>query len=100
MKVTQDPHTNLYMLNLTQQEKLITDSTTPDEYFQDVPISASQRGCWWAITPHPDGDALSMDRGKQSQKTSSLLGQTYHLTWYAKMYPKKNKPYLGTFSNL
>ena len=33
MKVTRDPHTNLYMLNFTQQKKLMTESTTPDEYF-------------------------------------------------------------------
>ena len=33
MKGTRDPHTNLYMLNFTQQKKLMTESTTPDEYF-------------------------------------------------------------------
>ena len=30
---TRDTHTNLYMLNLTQQKKLMTESTTPDKYF-------------------------------------------------------------------
>ena len=33
MKSTRYPRTNLYMLNLTQQKKLMTESTTPDEYF-------------------------------------------------------------------
>ena len=33
MKGTRDTRTNLYMLNLTQQKKLMTESTTPDEYF-------------------------------------------------------------------
>ena len=33
MKGTRDPHSNLYMLNLTQRNKLMTESTTPDEYF-------------------------------------------------------------------
>ena len=33
MWVTQDKCTDLYMLNLTQQKKLTTESTTPDEYF-------------------------------------------------------------------
>ena len=33
MKGTRDPRTNLYMLNFTQQKKLMTESTTPDEYF-------------------------------------------------------------------
>ena len=33
LKDTQDPRTNLYMLNLTQQNKLMTESTTNDTYF-------------------------------------------------------------------
>ena len=33
MKGTRDPCTNLYMLNLTQRNKLMTESTTSDEYF-------------------------------------------------------------------
>ena len=30
MKGTRDPHTNLYMLNLTQKNKLMTESTVND----------------------------------------------------------------------
>ena len=33
MKGTRYPRSNLYMLNLTQQNKLMTEFTTPDEYF-------------------------------------------------------------------
>ena len=33
MRGTRDQHTNLYMFNLTQKEKLMTESTTPDKYF-------------------------------------------------------------------
>ena len=33
MRGKQDAPTNLYMLILTQQNNLMTDSTTPDEYF-------------------------------------------------------------------
>ena len=40
MKGTQYPRTNLYMLNLTHQKKLMTESTTPEEYFA---VSAYKR---------------------------------------------------------
>ena len=33
MKGTRDPRKNLYMLNLNQQNKLKTESTTSNEYF-------------------------------------------------------------------
>ena len=33
MRGTRDTRTNLYMLNFTHQNKLMTESTTPDEYF-------------------------------------------------------------------
>ena len=33
MKGTKEPRSNLYMLNLTQQNKLMTDFTNPDGYF-------------------------------------------------------------------
>ena len=33
MKDKRDPRSNLYMLNLTQRNKLMTDFPTPDEYF-------------------------------------------------------------------
>ena len=35
LKGTREPCTNLYMLNLTQGNKLMMESTTPDEYFVD-----------------------------------------------------------------
>ena len=33
MRVKRDARTNLYMLSLTQQNNLMTESTTPDEFF-------------------------------------------------------------------
>ena len=33
MKGTREPLSNLYMLNPTQRNKLMTEFTTPDEYF-------------------------------------------------------------------
>ena len=33
MRETRYPRTKLYMLNLTQQKKRMTESTTPDKYF-------------------------------------------------------------------
>ena len=33
MRGKRDAHTNLYMLSLTQKNNLMTESTTPDEYF-------------------------------------------------------------------
>ena len=33
MKGKQDPFSNLYMLNLTQQNKLMIEFQIPDEYF-------------------------------------------------------------------
>ena len=55
MRGTRDQHTNLYMLNLTQQEKLMTESTTPDEYFsgsayecksKSTLVDYHQASCW------------------------------------------------------
>ena len=36
MKVKRDACTNLYMLSLTQQNNLMTESTTPDKYFAEI----------------------------------------------------------------
>ena len=76
-------------------------SRTLDEYFLwGGQTSASQRAHWWIIITHHAGAPLNMDGGKQSQKTSSLLCQAYHMTWCTNIYPKNNQPYLGTFRNL
>ena len=44
-------------------------------------MSASQRAHLWVITTHHAGALLNMDGENQLQKTSSLFGQAYHLTW-------------------
>ena len=56
---------------------------------QGALTSACKRAHWWIITTHPAGSPLNMDGGKQPQKTSSLLGQAYHLTWCTNIYPRK-----------
>ena len=79
----------MYMLNLIQKNKLMTEFTTPDGYFfWGVHTSASQISHWWIITMHHDGSPLNLDGEKQSQKHSSLLGQAYYLTWCRNIYPK------------
>ena len=89
MRGTRDTRPNIYMLNLTQQKKLMTDSTTPDEYF-----AGSAYGCKSKITlvdyHHtscwiPTKSGL----GKEITKNSSLLGQAYHWTWCTNIYRKK-----------
>ena len=44
MRVTLDACTNLYMLNLTQQKKLMMDSITPDEYFAGGAYECKSKG--------------------------------------------------------
>ena len=43
MRVTRDARTNLYMLSLTQQNNLMTESTTPDEYFSGSPYECKSK---------------------------------------------------------
>ena len=89
MSCTRETHTNLYMLNLTQQNKLMLESTTPDEYFAGSAYDASQKSHWWTITTHPAGAPLNLDGERQSQKNSSLFGQAYHWTCCTNIYQKK-----------
>ena len=44
MKGTRDPRSNLYMLNLTQQNKLMTEFTTPDKYFTGSAYECKSKG--------------------------------------------------------
>ena len=99
MRGTRDARTNLHMLNFTQQKKLMRKSTTPDEYFsgsaceckfKSTLVDYHHASC--LIPTHSEG-------GKQSQKNSSLLGQTYNSTWCTNTSRKNNQPYLGTSSN-
>ena len=44
MKGKRDPRSNLYMINLTQQNKLITEFTTPDKYFAGSAYECKSKG--------------------------------------------------------
>ena len=58
MKGTQDPCTNLEMLNLTQQNKLMTESTNLDKYFagsayeckSNITLVDYHHASWWSPT--------------------------------------------------
>ena len=44
MKGKRDPLSNLYMLNLTHQNKLMMEFTTPDEYFVGSVYECNSKG--------------------------------------------------------
>ena len=56
---------------------------------QGALTSANQKSHWWTTTTHPDGDPFILDGGKQSQKTSSLIGQAYNWTCFTNTSQKK-----------
>ena len=94
-----DARTNLNMLRLTQQNNLMTESTSPDEYFAGIVYECKSKkslvdyhhaSCW---NPTHSG------WGKSTTKTSSLLDQAYHWTWFTNTSRENNQPYLGTSSN-
>ena len=95
MKGTRDPRTNVYMLNLTQRNKLMTESTTPDKYFAGSAYECKSKitlvdyhhsSCWittqsgWgkAITKNlfTSWPGLSVDLVQKylSRKKSTILG--------------------------
>ena len=92
MKGTRFPRSNLYMLKLTQQNKLMTEFTTPDEYFagntyeyksKSTLVDYHHAACW---IPTQSG------WGKGITKKSSLLSQAYYMTWCTNIYPKNTQP--------
>ena len=80
MKGKRDPGSNMYMLNLTQWNKLMTEFPTPDKYF------AGSLYEWKFKSTLADYHHTSCWSSTQSgwvveiTKSSSLLGQAYHLT--------------------
>ena len=95
MKGTRDPRSNLYMISLTQQNKLMTESTTPDEYVLGIAYECkskstlvdyhhasccipTQSGCGNAITKNffTSWPGLSFDLVQKylSKKQSTILG--------------------------
>ena len=67
MRVTRDACTNLYMLGLTQQKKLIMESTTPDKYFSWSAYECKSKSIlvdyhhtsWWSPTHYGWGKAIT-----------------------------------------
>ena len=80
MKGKRDPLSNMYMLNSTQRNKLMTEFQTPVEYFSGSVYGCKSKGtlvdyhhtsCW---IPTKSGWVRAIT------KNYSLLGQAYHLT--------------------
>ena len=100
MRGTRDTRTNLYMLNLTQQNKLMTYSTTPDEYFAGSAYNCKPKSTlveyhhvsFYSPTQSGWGKAITENF---ITSWSGLLFDLVH-----KQILKNNQPYLGTFSNL
>ena len=80
MKGTRDPLSNLYMLNLTKQNKLMTEFQTPDEYFSGSVYECKSKGT--LVDHHHSSCCIPTQYRwvKAITKKSSLLGQAYHLT--------------------
>ena len=80
MKGRRDPLSNLYMLNLTQCNNLMTEFLTPDECFAGNVYERKS-----IVTPvdyHHASFCIPTQSGwiKEIKKHSSLLGQAYHQT--------------------
>ena len=99
MRGTQDASTNLYMLKLTQQKKIMTGSTTPDKYFVGSAYKCKSKSTlvdyhhpsFWSPTHSGWGKAITK-KIFTSWPGLSLDLVHKHLTL-------KNLPYLGTSSN-
>ena len=82
MRRTQDARTNLYMLNLTQQNNLITESKNPDEYFAGSAYKCKSKKT--LVDYHHAYCWIPTQLGwvKAIKNISSLLGQAYQWTWF------------------
>ena len=100
MKGKIDPRSNLYMLNLTHQNKLMTEFTTPDKYFAGSVYECKskrklvyyQHASCWSPTQSEWVKAITKNFFISWTGLSSDLVQKYLI--------KKNQLYLGTFNNL
>ena len=94
------PRSNIYMLNLTQRNKLMMQFTTPDNYCAGSVYRGKSKGTlvyyhhssFWRPTQYWCVKSIT--------KKSSLPGQAYHLTLCKNTSPKNHQPYLGTFNNM
>ena len=100
MKGTRDPHSNLYMINSTQRNKLMTEFTTPEKYFAGNVYECKSKGTlvddhhasFWSPTQSVWVKATKINF------FTSWSGLSYDLV--QKYLTKKHQPYLGTFKNL
>ena len=99
MRGKRDARTNLYMLSLTHQNNLMTESTTPDEYFSGSAYECKSKktlvdyhhaSCW--IPTHSGW-------GKAITKNFFTSWPGLSLYLVHKHLKKNNQPYLGTSSN-
>ena len=99
MRGKRDARINLYMLSLTQQNNLMTESTTPDEYFAGSAYECKSKktlvdyhhASFWIPTHSGWGKAITK-KIFTSWPGLSLDLVHKHLT-------KNNQPYLGTYRN-
>ena len=85
MKVTRYPRSNLYMINLTQRNKLMTEFTTPEEYFagsvydckSKITLVDYQHASCWILTQSGWGKAITKNFFTDWPGLSSDLVQKY-----------------------
>ena len=54
-----DPHSNLYMINLTQQNKIMTEFPTPEMFLRGLCMSANKKAHLWITTTHHSGSPIN-----------------------------------------
>ena len=100
MKGKRDKLLNLYMLNLTQQNKLMTEFQTPDGYFARSGYDWKSKGTlvdyhhtsFWSPTQY------GWVRTITNKFITSCPGLSFDIV--QKYLTKNNQPYLGTYNNL
>ena len=59
VKGRQESLSNLYVLNLTQRNNLMTEFQTPDDFLQGVCMSSNQKSHLWITTKNHAGSPLN-----------------------------------------
>ena len=85
MRGKRDTRTKLYMLSLTHQNKLMTESTTPDEYSAGSAYKCKSTS---TLVDYHHASCWIPTNSGQGKVTSSLIGQAYHWTWFTKTSQK------------
>ena len=81
IKYKRDTQPNLYMLNLTQRNKLMTELPTPDEYFAGSVYDCKSKGTLVDYHHAPFWIPTQYGWVRSTTKNYSLLGQAYHLNF-------------------